>query len=232
MAYFQDPDVGNASYNFSTAVLPFSLVAALVYNYNDLTFTYPPTEFSTPFAPAPGYEAIQFLRGLSDSGGTRIAVWGNSCSGCGVFNDPVGVQQMYRVITGRLLPQDGSCNSNPATLHTCLALQTFADTRFYSSTGPVDLAPGHSVLVAVAMLYAAPLAQWAATSNGLYSMPAGALSSYIGGANGSGGYRYYPGFPASPDSMAVYRSSSSAAIVLETSSAILVSIIVAGATSP
>ena len=27
-AYFQDPDIGNASYNFSTAVLPFSLVAA------------------------------------------------------------------------------------------------------------------------------------------------------------------------------------------------------------
>lgn len=206
LAYFQDPDIGNASYNFSTAVLPFSLVAGLDYNYDDLTFLYPPDVFGAPFARAPGYEAIQFLHAPGDStSGTRIREWSNTCSGCGDINDPIGTSQLYRYLSGYLTPSlgDGVCLPNGLMLHTCLAIQNYADTRYWASTGPTDLAPGHSVLVAIAMLYAAPLAQWAATSNGMYAMPVGQLSTYIGGANGSGSYTYRPGWPALPDTLAV-----------------------------
>lgn len=171
MAYSQDPDVGNPSFNFSTAVLPFSLVAAMKSNYAEPTWVFPPDIFGPPFAPAPGFEAIQFLRGAADSGGgrTRIAVWSNTCSGCGLFNDPIGVQMLFRYLSGRPNSSlgDGSCDGDPASDHTCIALQSWADTRFFASTGPVNLPPGHAVLVAVAMLYAAPVAQWPATTNGI-----------------------------------------------------------------
>jgi hypothetical protein len=203
-AYFQDPDVGNAGFNFSTAVLPFSLVAAMKSQYSEPQWQFPLNIFGGAFAPAPGFEAIQFLRAPTDAGDgrTRIAVWANTCGGCGLLNDAVGVQQMYRYISGRPTPalNDGTCNSDPIQLHTCAALQAYADTRFFESTGPTDLGPGQSVVVAVAMVFAAPVAQWAATANGIYAMPAGQLTGYVNAAYQGA---FVPGWPATGDTLAL-----------------------------
>ena len=204
VAYNQDPDVGNASFNFSTAVLPFSLVAAMKSNYTEPTWMYPADVFAAPFVRAPGFEAIQFLQGAADSAGrTRIAVWSNTDKGD--LNDPVGTGQLYRYLSGHPTASlgDGRCNSDPIVLHTCAALQAYADTRYFASTGPVDLPPGHALLVAVAMLYAAPVAQWAATTNGIYAMPAGQLSTYFGTDATTPGQTFVPGYPATPDTLAL-----------------------------
>ncbi len=216
-SYFQDADEGNASFNFSTAVLPFSLVAVEKSNFAEPTWQFPASVFGAPFFPAPGYEAIKYLKSPinpatettpGDPSTGRpfgISVWGNTCNGCGLLNDAVGVQQMYRYISGHVSPAlgDGTCNSDPILLHTCAALQAYADTRFFESSGPFDLAPGQSSVIVVASIGAAPLDKWAATTNGIYSMPAGTIESYLGTDASTPGQTYSPGWPASPDTLAL-----------------------------
>ena len=203
-AYGQDPDIGNATFNYSTAVLPFALVAAMKSNYVEPAFVFSASVFNPPFAAAPGFEAIQFLRSIPDSAGRQpgIAVWGNLCGGCGLLNDPIGTSQLYRYLSGHLSrPQgDGTCNSDPIALHTCAALQAYADTRFFESTGPTDLGPGQSLLIAVAMLYAAPVAAQPATINGIYAMPAFSMAAYQGSNQQA---TFLPGWPATAETLAV-----------------------------
>ena len=213
-AYYQDPDVGyQASLNFSTAVLPFSLVAGLKDNYSEPLFQYPIGAFAPPFAAAPGFEAIQFLRSIPDSAGREpgIRVWSNPCQGGGVnpgcaVVDAQSVGQLYRYLSGYFSPVlDGACNSDPIALQTCIAIQGMTDTRFFESTGPQDLPPGQSLLIAVAMLYAAPVDSQPATTNGMYAMPAFTFSTYQGAAQlqGAGAPTFLPGWPATAETLAV-----------------------------
>jgi hypothetical protein len=218
VAYSQDPDVGNPSFNFSTAVLPFNLVAAMKSNYAEPLWMYPADVFGAPFARAPGYEAIQLLKspdvpGTSPPRAYGISVWGNTCSGCGLINAPIGVAQLYRYLSGRISSAlgDGQCNADPLTQHTCAALQAYAETRYFESTGPVDLAPGHALVLAVAMLYAAPLAAWPATTNGIYAMPAGQLAPYLGTSD-NGINTFFPGWPATAETLAVAGTGSGARV--------------------
>jgi hypothetical protein len=213
-AFFQDADEGNASFNFSSAVLPFSLVAVMKSNFSEPLWVYPPSAFSDPFFPAPGFEAVKYLKSPQIPGDTLgrqfgISVWGNTCNGCGLLNDAVGVPQMYRYLSGRVSPAlgDGTCNSDPILLHTCAALQAYADTRFFESSGPFELAPGQSSVIVVAMIFAAPVHRWAATSNGKYALPAGQIETYVNsGVQGS----FFPGWPTSPDTLALVGTGSGA----------------------
>jgi hypothetical protein len=222
-AFFQDADEGNASFNFSSAVLPFSLVAVMKSNFAEPLWVYPASAFGDPFFPAPGFEAVKYLKspinpatetvpGDPSTGKPfGISVWGNTCNGCGLLNDAVGVPQMYRYLAGRVSPAlgDGQCNSDPILLHTCAALQAYADTRFFESSGPFDLAPGQSSVIVVAMIFAAPEHRWAATANGRYAMPAGQIETYVdAGVQGS----FFPGWPTSPDTLALVGTGSGARI--------------------
>jgi hypothetical protein len=211
--FFQDADEGNASFNYSEAILPFSLVAVMKSNYNEPAFSYPPGAHGEPFFPAPGFEAVKYLKSPRDATGKEfgISVWGNTCNGCGLLNDPIGTPQLYRYISGHISPAlgDGACNSDPILLHTCASLQAYADTRFFESSGPFDLAPGQSSVIVVAHIFAAPLHRWAATTNGLYAMPAGQIETYD---NGGSQYTYLPGWPASPDTLARVGTGSGARI--------------------
>jgi hypothetical protein len=206
-AFFQDADEGNASFNFSEAILPFAMVSVLKSNYSEPLWQYPASVFSDPFYPAPGYEAVKYLKSPNNPATGRpfgISVWGNTCNGCGLLNDAVGVQQMYRYLAGRVSPAlgDGQCNSDPILLHTCASLQSYADTRFFESSGPFDLNPGQSSVIVVAMIFAAPLHKWAATTNGIYAMPAGDITNYLGSSD-NGINTYFPGWPATPDTLAL-----------------------------
>ena len=203
VAYSQDPDLGNASYNYSSAVLPFSLVAVMKADYAEPTWQFPLSAFGQPFAAAPGYEAMQLLKTIPDSAGRQpgIAVWSDLVKSTLLW-DPVGVPGLYRDLSGRpSVPLgDGVCNSDPILLHTCGAVQAYADTRYFESTGPTNLAPGQSLLIVMAMLYAAPVAAQPATTNGIYAMPAFSLSSY---QNRNAVFTYLPGFPATAETLAV-----------------------------
>jgi hypothetical protein len=212
-AFAQDPDVGfQNDHNYSTAVLPFSLVAAMKSNYYEPWWQFPATFFSAPFGAAPGFVAIQLLKtpivpGSSPPRSLGLTFWSNtsnyfgSSSPPGSPGDPIGVSQLYRYLSGKPNAQaEGwSCNSDPVQLHTCYANQQYADTRFFMSTGPMDLGPGQSAVIAVAMFLAAPVDSLPATTNGPYSMPAFNLSTYVGTGNAT----FQPGFPAVPETLAV-----------------------------
>lgn len=207
VGYSQDPDVGYQSdHNFSTAVLPFDLVAAMKSNYSEPLWQYPSSVYGGAFARAPGYVAVKFLRSAVDSSGRQlgIRVWSNVIGAAGAITDPVGVWQMYRYLAGTPSVSAGDwsgCSSNPVTTQTCSAWQSPSDTRYFESTGPMDLAPGQSVVIAVAMIFAAPLAQWAATTNGVYAMPADSLQTYV---SSNTDFTFLPGWPSTAESLAVF----------------------------
>ena len=217
--YFQDADEGNqSSLNYSQAVLPFSLVAVMKDNYHEGLWGYPASVFGEPFYPAPGFEAVKYLKSPVNpatettpgdpSTGKEfgISVWGNTCNasyaGC-TFSDADGVPQMYRYISGQVSPSqgDGICNADPITQHTCNSIQGPADTRFFEASGPFDLAPGQSSVIVVALVFAAPLHQWAATTNAPYAMPAGKLENYIATSDQASPL-FVPGWPAQPSALA------------------------------
>ncbi len=206
-AFFQDPDLGNQNdHNFSSAILPFATTAVMKSNYYEPLWSYPGYLFSPPFAAAPGFEAVKYLKSpINPVTGKQfgISMWGNTTNG-GAFPDAVGVQQMYRYISGHTSPAlgDGACNSpNVALDHTCNAVQSYADTRFYMSSGPFDLAPGQSSVIVVAMIFAAPMATMPATTNGVYSMPAFNLNTYISSTLDN---TYTPGWPSPAESLAAF----------------------------
>jgi len=215
--YFQDADEGDANYNFSQAVLPFSLVSVMKDNYSQPSWApYPPNIFGEPFYPAPGFEAVKYLKSPVNPATGRpfgISVWGNTCNGsiagC-LFQDANGVPQMYRYISGHPTPSagDGLCNSDPIVLHTCQSIQGPGDTRFFQASGPFEMKPGESQTIVVALIFAAPLHKWVATTNGIYAMPAGSLDGSFGlspnyiGAASAGPITFTPGFPATPDTLA------------------------------
>jgi len=213
--YFQDPDEGNSSsLNFSQAVLPFSLVSVMKDNFKEALWGYPPAAFGDPFYPAPGFEAVKYLKSpVNPATGKEfgITVWGNTCNssyaGC-LFADADGVPQMYRYISGHPSPAqgDGICNADPILSHTCQSIQGAADTRFFEASGPFDLAPGQSSVIVVALIFAAPLHKWAATNNAPYSMQAGSLDGSVGtnyiGATDASSPTFVPGWPATPQALA------------------------------
>ena len=223
--YFQDADEGNqSSLNYSQAVLPFSLVAVMKDNYKEALWGYPAGVFGEPFYPAPGFEAVKYLKSPVNPLTGRefgISVWGNTCNasyaGC-TFQDADGVPQMYRYISGQVSPSqgDGICNSDPVLLHTCNSIQGPADTRFFQASGPFELAPGQSSVIVVALVFAAPLHKWAATTNGIYSMPAGSLDGSQGtnyvAATDAAAPLFVPGWPAQPDTLAIAGTRSGAAV--------------------
>ena len=211
-AIFQDPDLGfQNDHNYSSAVLPFNLSAVMKSNYSEPQWSYPGYLFgtpATPFAVAPGFEAVRYLRSPVNPATGRqfgITVFGNSINAAGGMPDAVGVWQMYRYLSGTnsAAAGDALCNAKePAAIsHTCTSWQSPADTRFYMSSGPFDLAPGSSAVIAIAMIFAAPVAAQPAVANGIYSMNAFSLTPFI---NNNVDYTYQPFWPAQPESLAAF----------------------------
>jgi hypothetical protein len=211
-AFMQDPDLGiQNDHNYSSAILPFALTAVMKTNYSEPDWTYPASLFSAPFQAAPGYQAVKYLKSPTNPATGQpygITVWGNtSRAGQGV-PDATGIWQMYRYLSGTNSPAAGdvACNAKepPAISHTCSAVQAFADTRFYMASGPFDLEAGHSSVIVVGMIFAAPLGSMPATTNGIYSLPAFSLNTFV--APQTVDQTFFPLWPAQPESLAVYGS--------------------------
>jgi hypothetical protein len=162
-AFFMDPDVGDFLTNYSTAILPFSTGVAYVGDWEEETWQYPSNIFSPPFAAAPGYVGVKYLRSpINPATGDEfgISIFSNTTNGA-PFPDAVGIQQVYRYLSGTVSPAlgDNSCTvTNPQARRLCALVQTQADTRFFQSSGPFNLAPGQQALIVVAYMFAAPVA--------------------------------------------------------------------------
>jgi hypothetical protein len=175
-AFFMDPDVEDASHNYSTAVLPFSLAVAYKHDWQAPSWVFPPDVFSAPvFAAAPGFVGVKYLKSPADPNTGQqygLTLFSNTRNAATGFPDPVGVIQMWRYLSGNI---NTSAGDNPCTVtdpigsHLCYLDQVDTDTRFYQSSGPLTLAPGESQTIAVAYVHAAPVA--AAISIGTNTRP-------------------------------------------------------------
>ena len=151
-----DPDVGDASSNSATAVLPLGAAVAYKSNFREGSWTFPPEVFGAPpFAPAPGFVATTFPRRPAD-----IAIFSTFTGAPSGHADPVGVSQLWRYLSGVVDPSrgDAPCTTPvPRERHFCFLDQTARDARMESSFGPFALAPGAATTFVVAYLFAAPV---------------------------------------------------------------------------
>lgn len=165
-AFTMDPDVEDASHNHSTAILPFSLAAAYKHDWQAPSWTFPPDIFGPPFAAAPGFVGVKYLRSPADPvTGEQfgLTMFSNTRNAATAFPDPVGVVQLWRYLSGRI---NTTAGDNPCTLpqadviakRLCFLDQVDVDTRFYMSSGPFTLEPGKVFTIVVAYVHAAPVA--------------------------------------------------------------------------
>ena len=165
-AFTMDPDVEDASHNHSTAILPFSLAAAYKHDWQAPSWTFPPDIFGPPFAAAPGFVGVKYLKSPADPVTGEefgLTLFSNTRNAATAFPDPVGVVQMWRYLSGRI---NTAAGDNPCTIpqadviakRLCFLDQVDVDTRFYMSSGPFTLEPGKVFTIVVAYVHAAPVA--------------------------------------------------------------------------
>jgi len=180
-AFFMDCDVGDASKNYSTPIVPFNMSACYKSDFLEKNWTFPADIFGAPFVASPGFLGVKYLRSPTDSTGKQLGLtlWSNTLNSATGYPDPVGVKQLYRYLSGTSSPAAGDfpCTFQGQQLakHFCFQAQNFADTRFFQSSGPFTLKPGEAKTVVVGYLQAAPTP---------------IVSAYVGGD-------FKPGIPAS-----------------------------------
>ena len=160
-AFSMDPDVGDASFDYSTAILPFNMGVAYKNDFLEPNWTFPADIFGPPFAASPGFVGVKYLRSPKVGGvEVGLSMFSNTRNSAQGFPDPVGVKQLYRYLSGTVsaLAGDNPCTANPSTQKMCFLDQTAADTRFFQSSGPFTLNPGESQTIVVGYVHGAPVA--------------------------------------------------------------------------
>ncbi len=165
-AFTADMDVAQADANYSTVNVPFALGVTYENSFGDgasLGWTFPPQIFgSAPFFPGIGFIGVKYL-GSPINPDTQepvgLSLFGTFSRSSGSLQDPGDEKQLYRYITGGLLPTDGACSlPNPLESKICFVnISSPADMRFFQSSGPIDLVPGGFGTIVVAYVFAAPV---------------------------------------------------------------------------
>jgi hypothetical protein len=188
-AFAMDADVSDAAReNYSTAFLPFDMGTAFKSNWFSSSFKYPPSIFGAPFAAAPGFVGVKYLKSpINPATGEEVGLtmFSNTING-GVFDDAQNTVQLWRYLSAKLDPSQGDapCSvPNPAVTHYCYVTQNADDIRFFQSSGPFNLEPGQEATIVVAYITAAP-----------YDIPEI--------ANRAQGFDLKPGLPATPGGLA------------------------------
>ena len=164
-AFFMDPDVGDATANYSTAILPFNLGIAYKSDFREADWQFPANIFGAPFAPAPGFVGVKYLLSPRDASNNEVGLtmFSNTLNSATGFPDPVGVIQLWRYLSGNVSASKGDnpCTfPNPKERKLCYLYQQPEDTRFFQASGPFTLDPGKSATIVVAYVHGAPVAKW------------------------------------------------------------------------
>jgi len=196
-SFSTDMDVtSNATQNFSTAILSFDMGISYHGGFLDQTFVYPPNLFKPPFfLNSPGIVGVKYLRSpINPATGTEVGLTlfsntQNPSSAGAQFIDPLGDEQLWRYLSGNLVPSlgDPPCNveaTTPNDRPVCFVFQQAADTRFYQASGPFSVAAGQAATIVVAYIVAATV----------QTMPDGSPSGIL--ANQSSANANPPGFPS------------------------------------
>jgi hypothetical protein len=163
-AFSMDPDVGDAGLNYSTGILPFNMGVAYKSDFLEPNWSFPPEIFGAPFVSSPGFVGVKYLRSPKVGGvEVGLTLFSNTANRATGFPDPIGVNQLYRYLSGTMAPSKGDnpCTGgiDPVLQHMCFLDQTATDTRFYQASGPFTLNAGESQTIVVGYVHAAPLPQ-------------------------------------------------------------------------
>jgi hypothetical protein len=164
VAFFADMDIGDAGNNYATASLPFNLGLEYKSDFKEALWKFPADIFSAPFAVAPGFIGVKYLRSPVDPATKKqigLTIFSQTINAATGFPDPVGVTQLWRYLSGNIntAAGDNPCTqANPKTEHMCFLGQSSVDARFFQSSGPLSLDPGQSVTVVVAYVNAPAVA--------------------------------------------------------------------------
>jgi len=159
-----DADVATVGDNYATAFVPFNVGSIYAGSFvPEVGWQFPPDIFGPPFASAPGFIGIKFLKSPKDATGQQVGLTMftqelNSATG---FPDAVGVRQLFRYMSGFLGPSDNPCNPNDTGINIrkrryCFLGQVQGDARFIQASGPFSLPPGEAQSIVVAYINAAP----------------------------------------------------------------------------
>jgi hypothetical protein len=166
VAYAADPDVGPATNNQASGILPFSMAITYETSFNDPAFVYPPDEFHAPFFPrSPGIVGMKFLKSPTNPltgqqlGLTALSLVTNG----GAFPDASSVGRAWRYMSLNTTPtyNDAACSfplSQVKVKRACYLGQVKADVRVFMASGPMSLEPGQSATIAASVMAAAAVA--------------------------------------------------------------------------
>ncbi len=167
-AYVADMDVAVASANYASVNVPFQMGYTYEHTFSEagaraIGWTFDPAIFgSAPFFNGPGFVGVKYLGSPNDpvtNLPVGLTLFGTFSNSTGSVQDPNDEKQLYRFLTGGLLPTDGACSlPNPLASKICYVnIGSAADMRFFQSSGPIDLPPGGSGTITVAYIFAAPV---------------------------------------------------------------------------
>ena len=170
-AFSADMDVAEATVNYSSVNIPFGMGYVYAHDFAGATgWTFDPTIFSPPFFPGSGFVGVKYLKSPIVNGQqVGLTLFSNTING-GAFNDAQNTTQLFRYLSNNINPAagDAPCNTgNPQQTKICFVNNTAPDDmRFFQSSGPLNLAPGQFGAIAVAYIFAAPVAVGACTGPG------------------------------------------------------------------
>jgi len=171
LAFAADMDVapvGSNVDNYAGVNVPFALGYTYHHSFTaPSSWTFDPTIYRSPFFKGSGFIGVKYLKS-PEVGGSEVGLtlFGATTNG-GEFSDPPNTAALYRYLTGNLDPTEGDdfCNVGDVTVtRICYINQGAADDmRFFQASGPLTLAPGESSSIAVAYIFAPPVASGACT---------------------------------------------------------------------
>lgn len=174
-----DNDVAQADANFASVNVPFALGYTYAADFRGLTsWSFDPAIFgSAPFFPGAGFIGIKYLLSpINPATGLEVGLtlFSTFSRASGALQDPGDEKQLYRYLSGQLLPSDGACNvaNIPVNKMCFVNLGDPQDVRQGQSSGPFNLAPGQSGTIVVAYIHAAPVADGACPGAGCLVVPA------------------------------------------------------------
>jgi hypothetical protein len=167
-AFVADMDVAVASANYASVNVPFQMGYTYEHTFSEagsraIGWTFDPAIFgSAPFFNGPGFVGVKYLGSPLNpetNAPVGLTLFGTFSNSTGSVQDPNDEKQLYRFITGRLLPQDGACSlPDPLASKICYVnIGSSADMRFFQSSGPINLPPGGSGTITVAYIFAPPV---------------------------------------------------------------------------
>jgi hypothetical protein len=169
LAFAADMDVGNSDLNYASVNVPFGLGYTYQRDFGQPeNWVFDPAVFSPPFFEGAGFVGVKYLSSPRDSLGQPVGLtlfgtlYNQGFPGLDLVYDPADAIQLYRYVSADLDPAkgDGHCNTgDPKATHICFINHADPiDVRFFQSSGPFTLPPGGFQSVAVAYIFAAPVA--------------------------------------------------------------------------